>query len=358
MDLQSLHKKLLPCDVNSPYIFISYSSEDKEIVWTDIVELQSRGYNLWIDEPNLDKTKESWELDALHAIESCNCILLAFYISEHSLFSKACLEELERTRGKLTNETHFGNVDFIAIECEQIDHIGEYVESLKRQTENSNIDQEEKNNLLRILYNFNKRWFTSDNKKVRVRSKSILHRHSDYYGDIEKEFCGHQRGGKLRSEKSYRFAIENLIQGKLYEAMRFLTIIADFYVPAALLLSHFLRNSTENLDREKAERLWTSVEHMIPSDTWGKRGIDEEKKKCYSEAIAWLLAYGEKYNNPEYIYKAGQNWARKGCKEQTISVLRIAASMEYEKAREFLSKLMMKSPEDFLSKACKDELPL
>ena len=108
MDLKSLHKDLLPCDVESPYVFVSYSSKDKEIVWADVVELQHRGYNLWIDEANLDMTKDSWEEDALKAIESSNCVLLAFYVSRNSLTSEACLNEIETTKGELTIKNILG----------------------------------------------------------------------------------------------------------------------------------------------------------------------------------------------------------------------------------------------------------
>ena len=73
-----------------------------KIVWADVVELQHRGYNLWIDEANLDMTKDSWEEDALKAIESSNCVLLAFYVSRNSLTSEACLNEIETTKGELT----------------------------------------------------------------------------------------------------------------------------------------------------------------------------------------------------------------------------------------------------------------
>lgn len=361
LDLKYLHKKILPCDINSPYIFISYSSEDREIVWNDVVELQNRGYNLWIDEPNLDKTKPSWEEDALRAIESSNCILFAFYVSHHSLSSEACLNEIERTKGEQTIRTHFGEIDFFAIECEQIGHIGDYIQCHKQQIENSQLDQKVKDKMLSILYDFNMRWFTPDNKKVRIHFKSEHGRYSDYYEEIERELCRHQRGAKFRPERLYRFAVDNLIQWnqeKFDYAIRFLTIVADSYIPAALLLAHLLRNSAEHMNQERAVQLWHSVEKTIPASSWGQRGIDEEKRKRYSEAIAWLLAYGEKYNKPEYFYEAGKNWARKGSKEQTIAVLQIAASMGYARATEFLLKLQMKSTDDFFAKACTDEASL
>ncbi len=353
MDLQSLHKRLLPCDVNSPYIFISYSSDDREIVWNDVVELQSRGYNLWIDEPNLDKTKESWKLGALEAIDNINCKLLVFYVSQHSLFSEACLEEIERTRSEQTNRTHFGNVDFFAIECEQIGNIKVYIQSLKQQTENSNLDYIEKNKLLTILYDFSIKWFTPDNERVRIHSKSDPHRCSDYYQDIENVLSRNMRDVKSQPKRLYRFAVDHIIKGELDKAIQFLTIASVSYLPAVLLLAYFELHPTENL--VKAEELWNSVEKIIPSEKWGEKGIDEAKNMSYSEAIAWLLAYGEKNKNPEFLYKAGQIWARKGCKDQTMAVLKIAASMGYKKARELIFELQKIPANVFLDRAWKEE---
>ena len=97
MDLSMLHQQLIPCDMEAPFVFISYSSSNKEIVWADAVELQKRGYNLWIDEANLDKSKSSWKDDALKAIEDYNCALLLFYVSRNSLTSESCLNELDKT---------------------------------------------------------------------------------------------------------------------------------------------------------------------------------------------------------------------------------------------------------------------
>lgn len=355
MDLKSLHKDLLPCDVESPYVFVSYSSKDKEIVWDDVVELQHRGYNLWIDEANLDKTKDSWEEDALRAIESSNCVLLAFYVSHNSLTSEACLNEIERTKGELTIKTHFGDVPFFAIECETINNIGEFIQSNVEEIQSSNLEKREKDKLIPILFDFNKRWFTPDNKKVRIHSKFEHDRFSDYYEDIEIELKRHQRGAKFKPERLYRFAVDNIVKEDLRSAIKFLTIGAKSYIPAALLLSHFLQNSSEFKDDEQAKQLWNSVEKTVPSHTWGQRGKEEEMRRCYSEAIAWFLAFGEKFRKPEFLYDASKNWSKKGCKEQTIAILKLSAAMGYEKASLFLPKIQKVSKVNFYRNAIKNE---
>ena len=86
-----------PCNIDMGYIFVSYSGKDSEYVWMDVLELQRRGYNVWLDEKNIDKTKGSWKDDALKAIEDVNCQLLLFYVSQHSLCSEACYNEVMHT---------------------------------------------------------------------------------------------------------------------------------------------------------------------------------------------------------------------------------------------------------------------
>ena len=61
-------KQINKCDMDKPFIFISYSAQDCERVYRDAAVFQRYGYNVWIDEKNLDKTKPSWKNDAIEAI--------------------------------------------------------------------------------------------------------------------------------------------------------------------------------------------------------------------------------------------------------------------------------------------------
>ena len=88
--LAEVLRQIHPCDTSRRYVFISYSSEDADLVWRDVLEFQRQGYNVWLDEKNLDKTKSSWKADALNAIEDMECELVVFYVSSSSLRSTAC----------------------------------------------------------------------------------------------------------------------------------------------------------------------------------------------------------------------------------------------------------------------------
>lgn len=71
-----------------------------------MLRFQRDGYNVWLDEKNLDKTKNSWKEDALRAINSRRCQLVLFYVSATSLCSEPCLGELRETRSERTLTNH------------------------------------------------------------------------------------------------------------------------------------------------------------------------------------------------------------------------------------------------------------
>lgn len=189
MDTQThLIQKIKPCDANSPYIFISYSSADRELVWKDVYEFQRRGYNIWLDEKNLDKTKESWKQDALMAIEDMECMLLVFYVSETSLRSDACYRELSKTIDERTKAMHFGPVKFIAIDVDAVGDITVFTQKVFQSIRNSDVDKEERRKQALALDGFMRQFFNSNNEKVRVHPKNEPNRKMDYYEEILSSF--------------------------------------------------------------------------------------------------------------------------------------------------------------------------
>ena len=347
MDLSSLHKRMLPCDVDSPYVFISYSSNDKEIVWKDVIELQNRGYNIWIDEANIDRTKSSWEEDALKAIECSNCVLLAFYVSRSSLVSKACLNEIAMTCAESTIETHDGNVNFFVIECEYINDIGDYYKRLLQEVRSSDLDHDKKDDTLRIISRFKNKWIPADNKKIRIHPQKLENGRLVYYEEIEKELCHPQTNVKFSPQRLYRFAINCIIKNKKYDIVARLLSLGVKYkdLPSALMLAHYER--VNNSNEELSVQLWSDVDKEVPFDMWMEQGENEKENKCFFEAVAWQMAYGEKNNDPDALLEASKTWTLLGSKEQTINTLRLAASMGSYKAKMALPQIKRFSEEQF-----------
>ena len=189
MEITEVLRQISPCDTQKPYIFISYSSQDKHLVWRDVLEYQRMGYNVWLDEKNLDKTKASWKEDALAAIEDMYCMLVVFYVSKTSLLSDACYRELSKTTDEFTAALHYGPVKFIAIDVDEIGNIMDFTRELHQSVfQDITLPKETKSKMLITLHQFMKDFFGSNNEKVRVHPKNEPNRKMNYYEEIVAAF--------------------------------------------------------------------------------------------------------------------------------------------------------------------------
>ena len=173
-----------PCDMEKPYIFISYSAQDHERVWEDVLMFQQLGYNIWLDEKNLDKTKESWKDDALNAIYDPECQLVVFYVSGSSLLSRNCLDELLMTTSEDTVLIHLTPVPFIAIDVVNVGNIGEFTKAIHTDLMRSKLPKQEKIDKAKVLGIYSTTFFNSNNERVRVHPKDEPNRKVDYYSEI------------------------------------------------------------------------------------------------------------------------------------------------------------------------------
>ena len=186
--MKELLKRIKPCNMGHPYIFISYSARDAEHVWADVHRFQQMGYNIWVDERNLDKTKDSWREDAMAAIRDMDCMLLVFYVSRNSLVSQACFSELSCTVEAYTRAVHFGPVKFIAVDVEPIGDIVEFSREVYTEIRRKDIPKQEKTTQAITLHKCIEEFFNSNNEKVRVRPRDMEGRKMDYYEEITAAF--------------------------------------------------------------------------------------------------------------------------------------------------------------------------
>lgn len=189
---EDLLKKIKPCDLNKRYIFISYSSNDWEQVYKDVIELQNRGYEVWLDDKNLDKKEESWEKAALEAIRNVNCRLLIFYVSEHSLTSRNCYNEVMETLSDISKKRHNTKaVPLVCIDVMPIKEINDFGKKIMERIDGTpNMDHSEKNELIETVADFLEKVFHSNNKRVRVPSAKAEKRKVEYYSEIVQTFDG------------------------------------------------------------------------------------------------------------------------------------------------------------------------
>lgn len=177
--------KLKRCDRDKPYIFISYSSVDREPVWRDVLRFQQMGYNVWLDEKDVDKTSSSWRSEALGAIRDINCELVLFYVSSNSLVSKPCFDELSCTEDENTRDIHFGAVKFVAVDLEPIGDIMQFGKALHQKVRSElSVAKEVRTERAATITRCLKQFFSSE--KIRVRPIDSPNRKRDYY----EELCG------------------------------------------------------------------------------------------------------------------------------------------------------------------------
>lgn len=194
MQANEILKRIRPCDRNEPFVFISYSSLDNHRVWEDVLRFQQMGYNVWLDEKNLDKTRASWREDALEAIRDFDCTLVVFYVSRNSLVSQACFSELECTVDEITQATHNGPVKFVAVDVEPIDDIIQFQQQVYADIRSKReLSKEEKTSRVITLRKCIDQFFNSNNEKVRVKAHSLPNRKMDYYEEIVAAFTDETR---------------------------------------------------------------------------------------------------------------------------------------------------------------------
>ena len=86
--------KILSCDTEKPFVFISYSKRDAERVYPLVLTLQDLGCNIWIDRELNKMVGKNWQIGALGALSDAGCRAVLFMISESSLKSVPVLAEL------------------------------------------------------------------------------------------------------------------------------------------------------------------------------------------------------------------------------------------------------------------------
>ena len=187
-DLNQILSQIQPCDTTKHYVFISYSSRDRETVWPDVLQFQKNGYNVWLDEKNLDKTKSSWKDDALRSIGRRRFQLVVFYVMATSLCSAPCLGELRETYAERTVKNHFVPLSFLAVEAEEIGNIVTFCQQVHSRLDAEITDEDEFEQKAQTLMDFKQDFFNGNNERVRIQPRTQPDRKGDYYEDIQKYF--------------------------------------------------------------------------------------------------------------------------------------------------------------------------
>ena len=74
---------------DDPFVFVSYSHRDTNLVFSELGKLNDRGFNLWFDEGIAPG--ESWRDELANRIDECSLFLL--FVTPNSVGSEHCLRE-------------------------------------------------------------------------------------------------------------------------------------------------------------------------------------------------------------------------------------------------------------------------
>ncbi len=92
-------EKPIPYDGNKPFIFISYSHRDSDIVWPIIGQMIKNGYRVWYD----DGIDPGTEWDEFIATKIAECGYFIGFISDNYVASDNCKDELNFARDQVEN---------------------------------------------------------------------------------------------------------------------------------------------------------------------------------------------------------------------------------------------------------------
>lgn len=98
LNLQEEIKKSNPFDPDAPYLFISYSHKNDDVVLLDVQRLKKQ-YNCWIDFENLDggrsATEDDWTEKVQPILDNPNCKGVIMYVSKEGMNSNGLMREAE-----------------------------------------------------------------------------------------------------------------------------------------------------------------------------------------------------------------------------------------------------------------------
>lgn len=104
--VEELRAKIKKCDVEKEYVFVSYSKKDAKKVYPVIIELQNRGYNIWIDKMLGSTAGTTWNANVLEALMERNCMAVLFFMSCNSMWSTPVCAELLFTSAEEVMNNH------------------------------------------------------------------------------------------------------------------------------------------------------------------------------------------------------------------------------------------------------------
>lgn len=219
-NIEELKYRIKACDEHKPYVFISYSKKDAERVYPVVLDLQSRGVNLWIDKILEGTAGTAWNENAFNSIANEKCKRLVFFMSVNSFLSVPVCSEIEYTRASKTTLYHDNEalpVVPYSLSAEKniktlVDQVKEYVKKLpekERTVDESDIQTFEKGftdpKQNEVVVGVNKSYFALQVFRDRFDNNGAITTVSDIdslMGNIPDECIDDQNLKEVKQEKN------------------------------------------------------------------------------------------------------------------------------------------------------------
>ncbi len=301
--LTELKEKILDCNVEEPYAFVSYSHVDRAYVWEDVVKLQELGYNIWIDKNVSLTEKKGWNGATQERIASIRCQLVLFYTSKDSLTSPACAVEVCACASDDAVAAHDGDVFLLRIDAVPIDNMQAFLSDAYRQVrENKALDSETATKRAKAKRDIEQACFPHGNSEVRLLNRKDPKQEENYYGKLEetlkshavRQYTPYERGAQLLCKKEYAKAIK---------ALEGCDEMSD--VPADLLHAYLLQKGLGvRQEPQKAEELLMLAGFIMSAEKWSEEAERARRRKDYLQALAYYLGSGMVLKDGESYIKA------------------------------------------------------
>ena len=306
--IEQYKKEIKQCDMEKPYIFISYSKKDALRVYPLVNKLQEYGYNIWIDTRGLETAVgQNWQDSALYSIANDNCKAVFFMLSSHSLKSAPVFAEIMwALDGKPVDINHPRGITLKIVDTD-----GKYnlADGKILQTLQENVFYTDKTPLNDSDYDTMKNPGTIDKKYYeagvnRITSKGMLA--SIFYDCLFQDKLGGGGNVTLANHKDIDTIIKN-IPPECHCMPESVSSPAEIEAPATVKTTVKTRTSdksAESPDVEKKKTKCASSTGGITYTIYGKEYTDNQANmmlnvfakvlKKHPDAVGKLLADPEK----------------------------------------------------------------
>lgn len=305
-----LFARIRPCDMDKPFAFVSYSHADGEHVWKDILTLQEKGYNIWVDLTVNPTEEKSWDEKTAEVIAAFNCRVVLFYTSKHSVVSAPCMKEILSCESEEAMSTHGRKaVPLTKIDVAPIEDIVQFERDANCYIDEAKLSGEKKSKMANALSTIMKHCFSAGNGTVRVMSRNDPRLEVDYDWKLE-DILAKSGLKKSSPEERYRNAFQLMADHSAHRhVLQELEYLAGKYFnPHAALLLYYLY--TTGLcgvkDSQKAEAQKSYAYFHFSEDQWIPQALSCIASQTPEKAVPFYLAHGLHFEDAESFLSAAK----------------------------------------------------